>query len=269
MKPITRYLRAGAALVAALLLYTAPAFAQTTLTNTTLSAAITNASDRTMTIASATGWTASTTQAQRYAIIDREVVGVLSLSSTNVGITRGQQGTRATGHSSGATVYFVDAPLSNVILLGFDRAGACSTTGSADVTQNGLYVPVFNPTTGRAFTCLGSKWVLVSTMMGVTPCTVTQATSKSTGVTCSSSTGTITMNNAALGAAAEVGFTVTNTHIAASDVVVVNIKSGATADSYQTTVDAVAAGSFRISLSNVSGGSLGEAVVLNFRVVKD
>jgi hypothetical protein len=98
--------------------------------------------------------------------------------------------------------------------------------------------------------------------------TVTQATSKSTGVTLNKVCGAITMNAAALLATTSVGFTLTNSAIAASDVVVVAIKSGATADSYELAVDATAAGSCRISLRNVSLGSLSEAVVLSFIVIK-
>ena len=98
--------------------------------------------------------------------------------------------------------------------------------------------------------------------------TVTQSTSKSTSVTLNKVTGTITMNNATLNSATSVGFTLANTTIAATDVVLVSIKSGATADSYAVTVDATTAGSCRISLRNVSGGNLGEAVVLSFVVIK-
>ena len=97
---------------------------------------------------------------------------------------------------------------------------------------------------------------------------VTQATSKSTGVTLNTICGAITMNNAALAGAAEVGFTVTNSAVAARDVVVLSIASVATADSYTATVDAVAAGSFRISVGNVTAGSLSEAIVINFAVIK-
>ena len=50
--------------------------------------------------------------------------------------------------------------------------------------------------------------------------TVTQATNKTTGVTLNTESGQITMNNAALGAAGEASFTVTNDKIAATDVVV-------------------------------------------------
>lgn len=98
--------------------------------------------------------------------------------------------------------------------------------------------------------------------------TVTQATSKSTGVTLNKVCGQITMNAAALAVSTSVGFTLTNSAIAATDVVVVNVASAATADSYQATVDAVAAGSCRLSLRNISAASKSEAVVLNFAVCK-
>ena len=98
--------------------------------------------------------------------------------------------------------------------------------------------------------------------------TVTQATSKSTGATLDKVSGQITMNGAALAAAAEVSFTLTNSAIAATDVVMVSIASGATAGAYSVQCDAVAAGSCRISVGNRSTGSLSEAIVLNFVVIK-
>lgn len=97
---------------------------------------------------------------------------------------------------------------------------------------------------------------------------ITQQTNKSTGVTLNTPCGQITMNNAALNSATSVGFTLTNSVIAATDVVFVSIASAATANSYAVTVDAVAGGSCHIQLRNVSGGSLSEAVVLNFVVIK-
>jgi len=97
--------------------------------------------------------------------------------------------------------------------------------------------------------------------------TVTQGTNKQTGVTLSTLSGQITMNNEALGAGAETSFTVTNTKVAATDVVVVNHGSAGTAGAYLVGVNAVGAGSFGITVSNVSAGSLSEAIVLNFVVL--
>lgn len=97
---------------------------------------------------------------------------------------------------------------------------------------------------------------------------VTQATSKSTAVTLNRPCGTVTMNNAALAAAAEVAHTVNNNQVKAGDVVVVSIRSGATAGAYTINVGATANGSFSVTLGNVSAGSLSEAVVYNFAIIR-
>jgi hypothetical protein len=96
---------------------------------------------------------------------------------------------------------------------------------------------------------------------------VTQATDKSTGVTLSKSAGRITMNNAALASNTAVSFTLTNTLISANDTIIVNVSGGGTAGAYTTYISSMAAGSAVITLRNMSGGSLSEAVVLNFAII--
>ena len=98
--------------------------------------------------------------------------------------------------------------------------------------------------------------------------TVTQATSKSTGVTLNKTCGQITMNNAALLPQTAVAFTVTNSTVTTTDTIVVCIDSAATSGAYIVSVGAVGAGSFEITLYNLTLGSLSEAVVLNYAVVK-
>lgn len=97
---------------------------------------------------------------------------------------------------------------------------------------------------------------------------VTQATSKSTGVTLNKPTGQITLNGAALNAGTSVSFTLTNSSIAATDAVILTIGSGATADTYTVMVTATAAGSCRIQVQNFSITNRSEALVLNFAVIK-
>lgn len=97
---------------------------------------------------------------------------------------------------------------------------------------------------------------------------VTQATSKSTAVTSNFSNVQVTMNNAALAAGAVVSFTLNNSLISARDTLIVNVAGGnATAGTYTTYVSTIAAGSAAISLYNISGGSLSEAIKLNIAII--
>ena len=98
--------------------------------------------------------------------------------------------------------------------------------------------------------------------------TVGQLTSKSTAVTLSTNSGQITMDDAALAGAAEVTFAVTNTEVAATDVVIAIHGSAGTAGAYMVQANTMAAGSFKITVANLTGGSLGEAIVINFVVIK-
>jgi hypothetical protein len=97
--------------------------------------------------------------------------------------------------------------------------------------------------------------------------TVTQATSKSTGVTLNVVCGQITMNNAALASGTMATFTLTNSAIAATDCVMVWHQSAGTVGSYLIFPQS-AAGSATINVLNRSAGSLSEAIVLGFVVVK-
>lgn len=98
---------------------------------------------------------------------------------------------------------------------------------------------------------------------------VTQATSKSTGVTLNKITGAITTAADALAATTSVAFTLTNSLIGANDFVGVSIKSGAASNlTYSVGAVATAAGSCVIKIRNDSAGSLSEALVLTFVVIK-
>lgn len=100
--------------------------------------------------------------------------------------------------------------------------------------------------------------------------TVTQAATsgKSTGVTLNKLSGQITMNNAALAAGAKVSFVVTNSTVTATDTVIPTVASGGTANAYRAAVTAIASGQFTVTVENITAGSLSEAPVINFNVVK-
>ena len=98
---------------------------------------------------------------------------------------------------------------------------------------------------------------------------VVQSTNKSTAVTLNKPSGQVTLSNAALAANATVAFPLSNSTIAANDTVQVNLKSGyATSATYQVWAEGISAGACAICVRNISGGSLSEALVLNFTVTK-
>lgn len=99
--------------------------------------------------------------------------------------------------------------------------------------------------------------------------TVTQATSKSTTVTLNKPTGQITMNNAALAAGTTVAFTFNNSILGAADTFGLHIQGGtADAGNYIFSVTNMASGSCLVLVTNRSGGSLSEALVLSYTINK-
>jgi predicted ThiF/HesA family dinucleotide-utilizing enzyme len=97
---------------------------------------------------------------------------------------------------------------------------------------------------------------------------VTQLTSKSTAVTLDKSCGRITMNNASLATATNATFTLNNALISVNDSVLLTISGGQTTPgSYNVFANSLAAGSVSITLRNISGGTLSEAVVVNYAII--
>jgi len=105
--------------------------------------------------------------------------------------------------------------------------------------------------------------------------TVTQATSRTTGVTLNKVCGQITLVAGTLSGHEADEFVLTNSTIEAGDVVVVSIQSGlaaGTAKYYRVGVTAVGAGSCTISVGNIDNGTIPstgtDTPVLNFAVIK-
>ena len=96
--------------------------------------------------------------------------------------------------------------------------------------------------------------------------TVTQITSKTTTVVVNAKAGTITMHAASLATVTSVQFTCTNSAITATDVVAVTCGTGGTAGAYSAHCISVGAGTSVFRVTNVSAGSLSEAVTINFAV---
>jgi len=141
------------------------------------------------------------------------------------------------------------------------------TVSTGTFTSPALVTPAIGVATCTSLTATG---VIASTgTSGVGYATgaggaVTQITSRTTGVTLDKTTGAITLFSAA-GSATAATFTVTNSTVAATDVIILNQKSGT--DLYDLMVTAVAAGSFNITF-RTTGGTTTETPVFNFAVIK-
>ena len=102
--------------------------------------------------------------------------------------------------------------------------------------------------------------------------TVTQLTSKSTAVTLNKPSGTITMNNASVAAGANVSFIANNSNVSAAgstvDNVIVSIYAGISGYSNYRVQSTTINGGFVVTLTNQTGISLSEAVLLKFDVIK-
>lgn len=160
----------------------------------------------------------------------------------------------------------------------FDNNGVVgekAVTGTGNVvlqTTPTLTTPVIGVATGTSLAVTGL--ITSSGTAGIGYATgaggaVTQITSRATGVTLSKICGAITTDSTSLAAGAEATFTVTNTLVAATDIVVVSLKTASGTGLSIPIVTAVAAGSFDITLTNLHASTADTvASVINFAVIK-
>jgi hypothetical protein len=97
--------------------------------------------------------------------------------------------------------------------------------------------------------------------------TVTQLTNKSTAVTLNTITGEITMSDATLGGDATVSFTLTNSAIANTDVIVLNQVSDANIGKYSFN-GKCNTGNAEISVHNMTNNNRSDEIVIRYAVIK-
>ena len=179
-------------------------------------------------------------------------------SDTTNNIVRIGTGTSGTGSTDGRLeLYQYNGSTSKTQVF------PSSTAGTVSITMPDATTTLLGNTT--ALTTTSSSGVGYRTGAGGT---VTQATSRNTGVTLNKITGAITLVsalNAAVSGATANTFTVTNSTVAATDTIIVSQKSGT--DKYLVFVTAVAAGSFALTFYT-TGGTSTEQPVFNFAVIK-
>jgi len=143
-------------------------YAQATLTQTTLSAAVggggqgtgysglNTASSNTIVLASTSGVTAATNGTPTTAVyVDTELMGVLTVNSTTgqVTVERGIGGTKETAHASGAMA-LIGTMGTTSQFAAFDPSGACLSTGI-------ISTPLLNVINGNQWLCssVTGTWV--------------------------------------------------------------------------------------------------------------
>ena len=172
--------------------------------------------------------------------------------------------TGVSGLGSGVATFLATPSSANLAAALTDETGTGANVFANTPT---LVTPVIGAATGTSLTASG---VIASTgTAGVGYATgaggtVTQGTNRTTGVTLNKTSGAITLFSAA-GSATAATFTVTNSTVAATDVIILNQKSGT--DLYDLMVTAVAAGCFNITF-RTTGGTTTETPVFNFAVIK-
>jgi hypothetical protein len=212
-------------------------------------------------------------------------LGITTLSGSNTGdqtvpvvatVTPVMDGVATIGASGkwadGAHIHPVDT----------SRAASSHTHAESDVTnlttdlaaKAPLNSPsLVTPNIGAAIgTSLAATGAVTSSGAGIGYATgaggtVTQGSSRTTGVTLSKLCGTITMFSAAVAAAASSTFTLTNTFIAANDILKVTHNS-ATNPCCWICEAICAAGSASIIVKNVSAASITEATPLKYVLIK-
>jgi hypothetical protein len=178
-------------------------------------------------------------------------------------------GTVASGNISACTStgMVLSTPVLSGPALGTVASGNISNCLSTSMV---MVTPVIGAATGTSLSTTGNQVITGTGKQGYATGsggTITQGTSKATGVALSKSTGQITLDGAALAASTTVSFTLTNTVIEAGDILIMNHISGGTAGSYLLNAQS-AAGSASINVRNISLASLSEAIVIAFAVIK-
>ena len=175
--------------------------------------------------------------------------------------------TALTDETGTGSAVFATSPTLVTPALGTVASGNISACTSTSMV---LTTPVLGAATGTSLNTTGNQTITGTGKQGYETGSggaVVQVTSKATGVTLDKSNGQITMVNSALAGTTIVSFTLTNSVIEAGDIIVMNHISGGTLGAYAFNAS-TAAGSASINVSNLTTGSLSEAIVLRFAVIK-
>lgn len=185
--------------------------------------------------------------------------GVWKAKDTSAGIMGTSAGKFTFYGDTGLTVGSGYSPTANVTLLANGNLGIGVINPQSKLDVNG------NTTvSGTILVTNSSAGIGYATGVGST---VTQATNKLTGVTLNRPTGKIIMHSSGIAASSVATFVLTNSTIAATDLLVLNHVASGTAGAYSLNGQC-RAGTANINVRNLTGGTLSEAIILKFAVIK-
>lgn len=197
---------------------------------------------------------ASTSWSSTYQVIQYNGGPALwSANNTNINLSSNIYNDGTSRYITSTTASNVNASVGQVALTVYQSG----TAGNAVTAGAGFLVSLTDCTMTTANGGLG-----YSSGAGGT---VTQATSKGTTVTLNKPTGQITMNNAALLPSTSVNFQLNNSLLAATDALICNASQNA---NYTVQTLYAGAGSAGIRVTNITAGSLSEALVITFAIIK-
>jgi len=143
--------------------------------------------------------------------------------------------------------------------------GSTATVGGLVTAGTGL-----TATTGNITATAADFVVTAGTLDIKNGTTVAQGdgSGKATTVVSNTESGKITLDDASLASLAAVTFTVTCSKARATDVCIVNHHSGGTVGAYSIDATGHGAGSFKITVTNITTGALAEQPVLHYALIK-
>ncbi len=194
---------------------------------------------------------------------------VIQLDNTSQQLHITDRGAKATdwGRSAGThpelAIHSNTTPITDYLAIG----GHDGTTANLDVVGGTTLDLDIAGTTAAAVTAGGISLTAGKVTMADGG-TVTQATDHSTGVTLNTHSGQITLASVDLADDADIEFVVTNSTVAATDVVVICLADNQDTGTLTVTIADVGAGVFTVLMSNQSGADAGNgACILNFVVI--
>lgn len=184
-----------------------------------------------------------------------------TITVTNTGVTRLTAGSGISLNGSNGNVTITALPPTGIVTSVAVTSANLTVTGSPITTAGTINIDLPNTVSVSNVYANGTGGIGYTTGAGGT---AVQTSSRTDPVTVDKRTGSITLVSAA-GTTSYQTFTVNNSTVAETDVIIVNQKSGT--NKYIILVTAVAAGSFALTVAT-TGGTTTEAPVFNFAVIK-